>query len=387
MGDGTLQVTREQVLAYRLSGHHLDRRLAPGALAPAADACGIGNSPPTSAALALWARVAGLRPVEVEDALVRDRSLVQAWSVRGAPLVFPSAAASVFTRELEPADESELRAFLPGWVSLLDQLGMPATALVDAVTTAASTVLDGRTVVGKAVLDAEVADAVRPSLAAPQIGPWDSPSGLAAGQTVGQALVSFALRVVSLRGVVCFAGRNGRQPTFVRTDQWLGAVVPAPASAGAGLVVRYLRCYGPSSVADFASWAGIGPAQAARLWAATPDLLVAVVWDGRKGYVPAAEMPRLRAAAPARTVRLLPPLDPWVQQRDRSTVLADRALHARVWRTIGWPGTILVDGRIAGVWHAGPGQPEVELFEPLDADAGAGLEDELVSLATFRGDG
>src|SRR5262249_18312374 len=53
-----------------------------------------------------------------------------------------------------------------------------------------------------------------------------------------------------------------------------------------------------------------------------------------------------------RLVRLLPPYDPYLQGRDRETLVPDRALHKQIWQILGNPGTVLVDGEIAGVWRA-----------------------------------
>ena len=39
-------------------------------------------------------------------------------------------------------------------------------------------------------------------------------------------------------------------------------------------------------------------------------------------------------------MRLLPPYDTYLDQRDRLTLLPDKALHTRVWTPIGGPGTL-----------------------------------------------
>lgn len=52
-------VTPEQIRAFRLRAHHLDRKLPPGALEAAASVCGFQNSPPGAWETALWNRVEG----------------------------------------------------------------------------------------------------------------------------------------------------------------------------------------------------------------------------------------------------------------------------------------------------------------------------------------
>ena len=44
--------------------------------------------------------------------------------------------------------------------------------------------------------------------------------GLAANQTLGEALVHFALYVAALKELCCFGPRRGQEATLVRTDQW-----------------------------------------------------------------------------------------------------------------------------------------------------------------------
>lgn len=82
-----LRLDPERVLAFRLSGHHLSHRHRRGSLLQAAASGGIQDSPPGSAALALFARVQGLTPPAIDQALVVDRTLLQAWSLRGSPIV------------------------------------------------------------------------------------------------------------------------------------------------------------------------------------------------------------------------------------------------------------------------------------------------------------
>ena len=93
-------------------------------------------------------------------------------------------------------------------------------------------------------------------------------SWYAPGQRLGESVVRFAISVVSLQGLFCFAPRRGNSATYIRTDQWLGAPLHKTRRENlrAELVRRYLHCYGPSTMEHFAEWAGIAPAQAAHAW-------------------------------------------------------------------------------------------------------------------------
>jgi hypothetical protein len=61
-------VEREQVRAFRLAGQHLTGPLPAGSLLEIAAGCGVQNTPPGTAALALRARLAALAPEEFDAA-------------------------------------------------------------------------------------------------------------------------------------------------------------------------------------------------------------------------------------------------------------------------------------------------------------------------------
>lgn len=96
-------LTEQQVLAHRLHAHHLDAPLPAGGLAQAAGACGLQNSPPGAWETAAFVRVREAGIAGLHDALYHDKTLLQAWSVRGVPLVFPPPTRGCFWRRCRPA--------------------------------------------------------------------------------------------------------------------------------------------------------------------------------------------------------------------------------------------------------------------------------------------
>lgn len=79
----------------------------------------------------------------------------------------------------------------------------------------------------------------------------------------GVLLTLSVARLISLKGVFVMAPREGgKEPTFVRTDQWLGRVpdVISPIEARAELVGRFLRAFAPATAEDWA-WVGEHPDQ------------------------------------------------------------------------------------------------------------------------------
>ncbi|MFE6735941.1 winged helix DNA-binding domain-containing protein [Microbacterium sp. NPDC057650] len=344
-----MKAARDEIVAFRLGAHHLAERLGEGRLLQAAAACGVQNSPPGSALLALNARVQSVTPRSL-DAAIDDRSMLQTWAMRGAPFFFPTADAATFTAGVLPTTEAALRRFVLGVGPSADDLGLTVTQAVDRVDSHLDEVLAGRRLAIDE-LGAALAQRTASDLTPAQKEVWERGGPHAAGQPVGEAVAHFCLRILMLRGRICFAPRDGERAPFVLVEEWLGRPLPAvePERARAELLRRYLHCYGPSTRADFAAWLGVRAGDVAPWWDLLTDELVEID-TGRRTWMLAADVDTLRAASMPEGVRLLPPRDPYTQARDRGT-LVDPAHQREVWKTVGDPGTLLVDGEIVGVWR------------------------------------
>src|SRR5262245_17730877 len=78
------RLTWEQVRAWRLARQQLVERVPAGRmLAVVGEVCGLHAQVPSSAELQVWARVDGVGPQDVRDALWERRSLVRTWCMRG----------------------------------------------------------------------------------------------------------------------------------------------------------------------------------------------------------------------------------------------------------------------------------------------------------------
>lgn len=149
------------------------------------------------------------------------------------------------------------------------------------------------------------------------------------------------------------------------------------------LVVRYLEGFGPASMQDIAQFGTIyrPPVQAAL--ASLGDAIVR--YDGPNGEllydVPGGPLPPEDVPAPP---RLLPMWDSTLlayAERGRLIPPAYRPLVMR--RNGDVLPTILIDGHVAGVWRPTDDGIEVTAFHALDNDAWAGLETEARSLRAF----
>src|SRR5438128_796335 len=120
-----LPLTWRAVLAGRLERQHLTVRVpADWMLDVVSRLCGLHAQVMSSAELTVAARVEGLAPTAVADALWTERSLVKTWTVRGTLHLVPAtelptwiAALSAYVHFEKPAWQ---KAFLP--LDTLNQL-------------------------------------------------------------------------------------------------------------------------------------------------------------------------------------------------------------------------------------------------------------------------
>lgn len=395
----SLTVTPDQAAAFRLDRQHLAQRLPASSIIDAFEGGPLQDTPPGTAELSLLARVDGLEPGLLERLLGEEKSLLYSYSLRGAPYIYPTAQRACYTLGLLPDSETDLAAFIQGIKPALAAAGMTAGEVVQWTVEAVRHVLDGQIIEGKQNLDRALAAWVAPRLSDPrQSAAWNSPSLYAEDQTLGEAMVSFALRPAALLGWIGFAGRSA---AFARIDQWLGAEVPAerpdPSSveqASMCLLRRYLGSLGPSTPQHFALWAGITNTKARSIWDLLAGELLETRLEGQPAWMLQADLPRLESPRPAQGARLLPALDPYLQLRDRANLIPQPALQRSLWRNVGGPGLALLDGLPAALWRARklPGKASTSrlrvTFEPVADLSGPQrilLEEESQRLAPFKG--
>jgi hypothetical protein len=161
------------------------------------------------------------------------------------------------------------------------------------------------------------------------------------------------VRIPVAEGRLCYGSGEGNEVTLIRTDHWLKKQQPiAEDTARMELLRRYLRAYGPATLADFAHWAGLPAPQARPLRAALGDELCEVSLDGRQCLLPRDDLRFLREVSPGKgSVSLLPHFDPYLlAHRDKDHLLSLQH-YKRVYRNQGWISpVVLVDGTIAGIW-------------------------------------
>lgn len=335
-----LDVDRQQTLAFRLASHNLTRRLGPRSIQKAA-ACGVQETPMGTAGVAFAARVEGLTPAALERALRERRTLVAIWSLRGAPHVVPARDLGAFTVGALPIDTASFRQSMGGWSDALEASGLDVWETLDEMVAAARDLLDGRTMNVNELRDAVYARVSALSrVHRPDSARDDMPEPL--------------FRAVGTSGAISIAGGRGTDAELARTDQWLRET---PTSvdrdeARGELVRRFLHAYGPATAQHFADWTQRGPADARAALSSIEDELEQVGLAGTKAWLLRRDARALSSPPEPRGVHLLPPQDPYLQQRDRATVLPEESSRRKLWRPTRGPGGVLVDGEILGTWRS-----------------------------------
>ncbi|BBC31883.1 uncharacterized protein SGFS_031770 [Streptomyces graminofaciens] len=276
---------------------------------------------------ALAARLDGFEPEQL-SALMADRAVVRIVTLRSTIHTHTAEDCLTLRPLVQPARERELNQFRKGLVGVdLDRLAAIARELVEA---------EPRTL--KQLREALIVE-------------WPDADPFALGLA---ARCRLPLVQVTPRGLW---GRSG-QVALTTAEHWLGR--PAePAPALEAVVRRYLAAFGPASVKDMQTWAGLTRLRDAfeRL---RPELLTFRDDNGVELFdLPDAPRPDPDTPAPP---RLLPEFDNLLlSHADRSRVVPP-ALKGRSWQGNQAYRTFLVDGFLAGIWKI---EEDVLTLEPF----------------------
>ena len=320
-----LAVTRKQVLAFRRQVGALDERLpaGPRSLRRAAWA-GLQDSMPRAALLSIHARVEGTGPSTWEDP-----SLVQLWGPHHHAYVVARRDLAVFSLGRLPDDlagrelANDLAARLHGL------LGVEVMTYGNA--------------------------------------------GHALGENANR------LRYAAPTGTVLIRWDGARQPTI-----W---TVPPPEvdpeEARLELVRRFLHIFGPATPEAFAEWSAIPAKRAHAAFVALGRSLTPVGTPIGDAWILTRDEPTF--AVPPETVapaRLLPSGDTYflLQGADRELLVADPDRRRELWTPRVWPGALLVEGEIVGVWRRAQATVAMQTWRRLSRAARYAVEAEAASL-------
>ena len=292
----------------------------------------------------LWSRLGGFRPEDLA-ALLTDRSVVRIALMRGTIHMVSARDCLPLRRLVQPVLDRGLRGSFGKQLS-----GVDPTAVAAA----------GRELV-------ESQPMTFSQLGAALAGHWPdhSPAALAQAVRAHVPLVQVPPRAVW--------GRAG-QPMHTSAEHWLGrAAQPDSADLAhpqtqtlAGLVRRYLGAFGPATARDVTAWSGLTGLRAV-MDQIRPSLVTFRNEQGAELFdLPSAPRPGEETPAP---VRLAAEFDNLLlSHADRSRVVHPGHLK-RFYGINGiFPGSVLVDGFVAGMWRLARAKSvatlTVELFGP-----------------------
>jgi hypothetical protein len=306
--------------------------------------------------LALWNRVEGFEPAELDRAFAEHR-IVKAALMRFTLHAVAADDYPAFHRAM--VDDLRGSRLFDGWftatgLSVADAEGLIGHTLAFAA--------EART---NAELDAMLTERVG---GLPKPGAW-------------WALRTFAPVVHAPTGGPWLFGDR---PSYVasRTEPLAGAQDESLPV----LVRSYLQAFGPASATDIGQFTLIPqPPIRAALGVLADDLAIHEGPDGKPLYdVRGGSLPPEDTPAPPRLMAMWDTV--LLAYRNRSRIIPE-AYRKHVIRSNGDTlPTVLVDGYVAGVWRPAPEQAggiEVTAFHELDDLAWAGLETEARSLVAF----
>jgi len=366
-----IALTWPQVLAFRLTRHHLAKRAPRSRLTQVVgDVCGIHAQLMSAAELAICARVDGITRDEIQAALWERRSLVKTWCMRGTLHLLPATEYPTYVSALR----TRTRHRRPAW---LKRIGLTLSEM-EGIIKGIRAALDGRTLT-RDVLASAIGRQLGPHVKRRLLWGWGS-----------------LLKPAAYQGYLCFGPSRGQNVTFVRPDQWLGTRrrlddLDSDATLEA-IGRRYLGAYGPATYRDFATWwgGGTGRGQAKRMMRSLASEIVEVSIEGKPGWMLAKDATQAKKAAAVETVRLLPHFDGYTLHFRPREHLVPTRFAARIFRNQGWISPVLlINGMAAGTWELARTGRNVEVrlqpFAPLRPAFLRKIREEVDHLAHFLG--
>ncbi|MDF1606397.1 winged helix DNA-binding domain-containing protein [Nocardioides sp. YIM 152315] len=348
-------VSREQVLRFRVAAQQLDREGIHG------DAAildlGVQDTGPDGAAWALAIRGAEL-PAD---------DLVLAWTLRGAPHAYRRPEAAQVAAAVAPWSEADASKRIFDAARQLKKAGIPVLDALDHIAG------EMRDIAATPVVKGDLSAALTERLDDPYLR-WCNPCR--ATHTYEQPFRLAGLQA----GLELEPGTS--PPVLHRIPRWRGAAKQVPEHLDP--VRAVLRFLGPATPKLVAGYVDSTVRDVRGRW---PEDVVPVEVDGVGLDVLAADLDALTDPPPARGVRLLGPFDLFLQGRDRELVVPDEAARKDLWRTLGRPGGVLVDGEVVGSWRPRSRGRKVQIAVTVWDGSGVpdGVEEQAERLAAFRG--
>lgn len=371
------RITTAERRARLARRHHL----APAArtddvVAVAGDMVALHGTDPSTVFLSAAARMRRPAVEALERALYDDRSLVRTLGMRRTMFVLPVPLVPVVqaacTDALVPGERRRTLA-------MLEQDGVEDADrhLRELEEATAAAIVDRGEVTGAEL--SKIVPGLSRKLHVGQGTKWEGTIGMT---TRVLFLLSTEQRIVRGRPR---GGWTSSQYRWSPMSSWLPGDPPRPGAdeARVELLGRWLRAFGPATVADLHWWSGLTLGQVRK--ALTALDLEEVDLDGAPGIVLADDLSPTPADEP--WVALLPSLDPTTMGwKERHWYLGDH--RTALFDTNGNAGpTVWCDGRVVGGWaQRRSGEVLFELLEDVGAETGEAVAAEAARLTAWLGD-
>jgi hypothetical protein len=361
-----MQVTQDQVLAWRLRQQSLAPRGTSSVARLVRELAGVQAQVASSAELALATRQQEPEAGAVEKAL-DTRQVVKTWAMRGTLHLVAAEHVAACLSLMAAARTWEK----PAWQRTFGVTPTQMTALGEAV----DDILAGRALTRQELTEALVADGRFASFEAQLTSGWGT-----------------VLKPLAWTGKLCHGPNQGNRVTFAsprdRVPGWSGTIDPEEAART--VIPAYLGAHGPATPETFDAWLTRNAHRKAtvRGWfASLGEELAQVEVDGTTCYLRAEDVDALAAARPSQEVRLLAGFDQYVLGPGTSDTRLLRAERRKaVSRTSGWITPVVVyRGRVAGVWEITDGAVDVQLFAESPEVPKDALEAEVGHLEACNG--
>jgi hypothetical protein len=360
-----MAITWDNVLAWRMHRHLLQKPGTDGAVEIVRRLCGVQAQVASSAATAVAVRQRTPDQEGVDTALAQKR-LVKTWAMRG-------------TLHLLPVDEAAayLSLLASGriWEKGSWQRTFATADQIKALSEAAGEALDGRVLTRDELVAELVKRTGDESLAEKLRSGWGA-----------------VLKPLAFQGLLCHGPSDGNRVTFARPQGhlpgWKG--LPDPVEAAATVIPAYLGAYGPAPIESFDQWVYRGALKKSSLrswFASIADRLTEVDVEGEKGYARAEDVDDIAAAEPSDLVRLLPAFDQYVLgPGTKDTRIIPAARRAEISKAAGWISpVVVVGGRIGGTWELADEAMTVTLWQETGRVSRDALDAEVTRIGDLLG--
>jgi len=350
-----MEISREQVLRFRVHVQQLDREPGDGSTTAAVLDLGVQDTGPDGARWALELRGSAPDPGE----------LFTAWTLRGAPHVYRRAQAEAVAAAVAPFSEADAAKRIFDASRPLKQAGIPVLDALDRIATEMRSIVTGPTVKG------QLSGGLNARLPQPYqryCRPCDAVH-----------VYEQPFRIAALKaGLELRPGTS--PPVLERIPDWGGP--SADLDPALDPIRAALHLLGPLTPKQVASYLDAPVKDVKTHWPAEAET---VAVEGEERHVLSTDVDALRSPPdPSELVRLLGPFDLFLQARDRELLVPDQAHRKDLWRTLGRPGGVLVGQEILGSWRPRAAGKKlrvaVNAWVPLPD-----LTEQAERLAAFRG--